>query len=52
MAEQITCERGTVIRVTIDDEAIEGAREGLRSEHPELGAKVSRDHLLGWIEEA
>lgn len=51
MAKQITCECGKVIRAGTDDEAIEGAREHMRADHPELVDKVTRDDLLGWIEE-
>jgi hypothetical protein len=46
MAKQITCECGKVIRGATDD-----AREHMRSDHPELYDKVSREDLLGWIEE-
>ena len=30
---------------------VEEIREHMRSDHPELLDKVSRDDLLGWIEE-
>jgi predicted small metal-binding protein len=51
MAKQITCECGTVIRGVTDDEVVDGAREHMRTDHPELLDKVSREDLLGWIEE-
>jgi predicted small metal-binding protein len=51
MAKQITCECGKVIRGASDDEVVEGAREHMRADHPELFDKVSREDLLGWIEE-
>jgi len=51
MAKQITCECGQVIRGSTDGEVIEGAREHMRSDHPELVDKVSDDDLRGWIEE-
>jgi predicted small metal-binding protein len=51
MAKQITCECGHVIRGETDDEVVEGAREHMRQDHPELLDRVSRDDLLGWIEE-
>ena len=51
MAKQITCECGQVIRGETDDDVIDGAREHMRTDHPELFEKVTRDDLLGWIEE-
>ena len=51
MAKQITCECGAVIRGQTDDEVVEGARTHMRTDHPDLYDKVSRDDLLGWIEE-
>jgi predicted small metal-binding protein len=51
MAKQIACECGAVIRGQTDDEVIEGAREHMRADHPELVDKVSRDELQSWIEE-
>ncbi len=51
MAKQITCECGAVIRGQRADEVVEGARAHMRTDHPELYDKVSRDDLLGWIEE-
>jgi predicted small metal-binding protein len=51
MAKQITCECGKVIQGSTDDEVIAGAREHMRSDHPELLDKVSHDDLLSWIAE-
>ena len=51
MSKQITCECGTVIRGESDDAVVEGAQAHMRQDHPELVDKVSRDDLLGWIEE-
>jgi predicted small metal-binding protein len=51
MAKQITCECGYVARADPDDEVVEQIREHMRSDHPELLESVSRDDLLGWIEE-
>ena len=51
MAKQITCECGQVIRGETDDDVVEGAREHIGRDHPELVDKVTRDVLLGWIEE-
>jgi predicted small metal-binding protein len=51
MAKQITCECGYVARADSDDEVVEQIRQHMRSDHPELLENVSRDDLLGWIEE-
>jgi predicted small metal-binding protein len=51
MAKQITCECGFVARADSDEKVVEQIREHMRSDHPELLEKVSRDDLLGWIEE-
>jgi len=51
MAKQIKCECGTVIRGETDDEVVAGAESHMRQDHPELVGQVSRDDLLGWIEE-
>jgi len=51
MAKQITCECGQVIRGATEKEVIDGAREHMRSDHPELVGKVSESDLRGWIEE-
>jgi len=51
MAKQISCECGFVARAETDDAVVEEIRTHMRSDHPELLDKVSRDDLLGWIEE-
>jgi predicted small metal-binding protein len=51
MAKQVTCECGYVIRGSTDAEVIEGTREHMRADHPELLDKVSDVDLAGWIEE-
>jgi len=51
VAKQITCECGHVIRGETEEEVVTGAREHMRQDHPELLDKVSRDDLIGWIEE-
>jgi predicted small metal-binding protein len=51
MAKQITCECGYVARADSEDEVVEQIRQHMRSDHPELLESVSRDDLLGWIEE-
>jgi predicted small metal-binding protein len=51
MTKLISCECGYVARGDSDDEVVEQIRAHMRSDHPELIDKVSRDDLLGWIEE-
>jgi predicted small metal-binding protein len=51
MAKQITCECGFIARADSDDEVMQQIREHMRSDHPELLESVTRDDLLGWIEE-
>ena len=51
MAKQITCECGTVLRGDSDEEVVARAEAHIQSDHPELVGKVTRDDLLGWIEE-
>ncbi len=51
MSKQITCECGYVIRGNTDAEVVQGARDHMRADHPELLDKVSEADLLGWIEE-
>lgn len=51
MAKQITCECGFAARADTDDEVVEQIRGHMRSDHPDLLDKVTRDDLLGWIEE-
>lgn len=51
MAKQITCECGAVISGTTEDEVVAGAREHMRTDHPDLLDKVSQEDLVGWIEE-
>jgi hypothetical protein len=51
MAKQITCECGQVVRGATEGEVIEGARNHIRADHPELLDKVSEEDLRSWIEE-
>jgi hypothetical protein len=46
MGKRIDCEDGAVIRGATDDELIANAEAHLRSNHPELVGKVTRDQLL------
>jgi predicted small metal-binding protein len=51
MAKQITCECGHVIRGRTDGEVMQGARDHMRSDHPQLLDQVTDADLRGWIEE-
>jgi predicted small metal-binding protein len=51
MSKQITCECGYVIRGQTEGEVVQGAREHMRADHPELAERVSDADLAGWIEE-
>jgi len=51
MAKQIRCECGYVAVGETDDEVIETIRDHMRTDHPALVDTVSREDLLGWIEE-
>jgi hypothetical protein len=51
MAKQITCECGQVIRGDTDGIVMDGAREHMRIDHPELLEQVTDADLRGWIEE-
>lgn len=51
MSKQITCECGFIARADGEDEVVEQIREHMRTDHPDLLDAVSRDDLLGWIEE-
>ena len=52
MAKQINCECGYVARGESEDDVVARIREHMRSDHPELLARVSDEDLRGWIEEA
>jgi predicted small metal-binding protein len=51
MAKQINCECGYVARGDSDEEVVQRIREHMRTDHPELLARVSDVDLRGWIEE-
>ena len=51
MAKQINCECGYVARGDNDDDVVQRIREHMRTDHPELLARVSDEDLRGWIEE-
>jgi predicted small metal-binding protein len=52
MAKVINCECGYVARGETDDELVADAEQHIRSVHPDLAGKMSRDDLLGMAEEA
>jgi predicted small metal-binding protein len=49
--KQINCECGCVIKGEDDDELWERAQEHLRTDHPELVDKVSREDILAQAEQ-
>ena len=51
MAKIINCECGYVARAAADDEVIDLIQEHMRTDHPDLAGKVSREELAGWIQE-
>ena len=51
MAKQITCECGYAIRGESETEVMQGARDHMRADHPQLLDQVTDDDLRGWIEE-
>ena len=50
MARQITCECGEIVRADTENELIELTFEHLRSDHPQLADKLSRDDIVALIE--
>jgi predicted small metal-binding protein len=50
MARQITCECGHTVRGETEDEVVDLALKHLRSDHPQLADKVSRDDIVVLIE--
>lgn len=51
MAKLIRCVCGHVARADTDDEVVDQIEAHMRADHPDLVGKVSRDEILGWIEE-
>jgi predicted small metal-binding protein len=51
MSKQITCECGYVIRGNTELEVVQGARDHISADHPDLVGKVTDADLAGWIEE-
>jgi predicted small metal-binding protein len=52
VAKLINCQCGFVARGETDEEVMDAIRAHMREDHPEVLEKVSREDLLGWIEEA
>jgi predicted small metal-binding protein len=50
MARQITCECGQVLRGETDNELVELTLQHLRSDHPQLADKLTRDDIVALIE--
>jgi predicted small metal-binding protein len=50
MARQVRCECGYVARGDTDEEVLATIRDHLRTDHPDLLAKVSDEQILGWVE--
>jgi predicted small metal-binding protein len=51
IVKQIDCVCGVVVKGEDDDELWERAQEHLRSDHPDLAGKVSREDILAQAEE-
>ncbi len=51
MAKQIKCECGFLARGQSEDEVVAEIRAHMAADHPDLVGKVSRDDLVGWIED-
>jgi predicted small metal-binding protein len=50
MARQITCECGQVVRGETEGEIVDLTLEHLRTEHPQLADKLTRDDIVALIE--
>jgi len=51
MGKMIKCQCGHVARGETDDEVIQQIEAHMREDHPDLVGKISREDVLGWIEE-
>jgi predicted small metal-binding protein len=52
MAKVVNCECGTTVRGETDDELVANVEDHVRSHHPEMVGKMSREDVLGMAEEA
>jgi predicted small metal-binding protein len=50
MARQIRCECGQVLRGETEHELVELTLDHLRSDHPQLADKLTRDDIVALIE--
>ena len=50
MARQIACECGYVVRGETEDEVVDLTRSHLRSDHPQLVERVTREEIVALIE--
>jgi predicted small metal-binding protein len=50
MARQITCECGAIVRGETEHDVVELTFEHLRSDHPQLADKLTRDDIVALIE--
>jgi hypothetical protein len=50
MARQITCECGLVVRGQTEREVVDLTLDHLRSDHPQLADRVTRDEIVALIE--
>jgi hypothetical protein len=51
MAKLIKCVCGYVARGETDDEVMGQTERHIATDHPDLAGQVSREDMLGWIEE-
>lgn len=51
MAQVIRCECGYVAQGVTEEELLAGAEQHIRTEHPDLVGRVSREDLLDMAEE-
>ena len=51
MAKLIKCECGYVARGDTDEEVADQAERHIAEDHPSLAGHVTREEMLGWIEE-
>ena len=50
MSRQIKCECGFVARGESDDQVVTQIEGHIRSDHPELAEKLTRDEIASWVE--
>jgi predicted small metal-binding protein len=50
MARQITCECGQIVRGETEGEVVDLTLEHLRSDHPQLADRITRDEIVALIE--